>query len=54
MGSITGGGSRLSFFMFFCMFDLFTTFLFISWRLIYFSFIFLGKFTYFITYNFTM
>ena len=46
MGSITGGGSRLSF--------LFTTFLFISLRLIYFSFIFLGKFTYFITYNFTM
>ena len=54
MGSITGGGSRLSFLCFFCMFDLFTTFLFISLRLIYFSFIFLGKFTYFITYNFTM
>ena len=36
MGSITAGGSRLSFLFFFCMFDLFTTFLFISLRLIYF------------------
>ena len=53
MGSITAGGSRLSFLFFFACLIYLLLFIY-KFKIDLFSFIFLGKFTYFITYNFTM
>ena len=53
MGSITAGGSRLNFLFFLHVWFIYYFFIY-KFKIDLFSFIFLGKFTYFITYNFTM